>query len=263
MTWIKLDDRTPRHPKVAGLSDRAKWAWLSSLCYASEFLTDGVVPVAFLVGVNRRVQDEIIAAGLWRDEDGVIVIHDYLAHQSSKATVKKKKADTAERVAKHREAKRNAVTSSASNAPSNTPVIASDNREQIQRTENREQKKQEQGGAPPALAPQPIIGRFDNVNWAKRHGRHVTGFCDWVCLDEEQVREFAGKIPGEDDALKHAEIKAWALDIRSQWAGRIVGDGSHFEFWRNRWTETHGGSRPAAGTLKAVQTANAIDEAFR
>ena len=64
MTWIKLNDNAPRHPKIAGLSDRAFRAWVNSLCYASEFLTNGALPVAFLVTVPRRVQDELIGAGL-------------------------------------------------------------------------------------------------------------------------------------------------------------------------------------------------------
>ncbi len=97
MTWIKLDDKTPRHPKVAGLSDRAKWAWLSSLCYASEFLTDGVVPMAFIVTVSRRLREEIVAAGLWREAGNQIVIHDYLDHQTSKESVQKERRRNRER----------------------------------------------------------------------------------------------------------------------------------------------------------------------
>ncbi len=108
-----------------------------------------------------------------------------------------------------------------------------------------------------------IIGRNENKNWDRRHGHHLTGFCDWVCFDEQQAVEFAGKIPGDDHALKLRQIREWAQSVRLLWADRIVPDGSHFDFWRNRWTEQHGGSRPANATLKAVQTANAIDEAFR
>lgn len=79
----------------------------------------------------------------------------------------------------------------------------------------------------------------------------------------EQVDEFAAKIPGSDLGLKRQQIKEWAFAIRQLWADKIIPDGSNFDFWRNRWTEQHGGSRPATGTLKAVQAANAIDEAFR
>ena len=111
--------------------------------------------------------------------------------------------------------------------------------------------------------PKTLIGRNESVNWDRRHGRHVAGFCDWVCLDEEQTREFAAKIPGDDTTLKETQIREWATAVRQQWADRIIPDGSHFDFWRNRWTETHGGSRPANATLKAKQAERAIDEAFR
>lgn len=119
--------------------------------------------------------------------------------------------------------------------------------------------------APSALAPTTptLIARNENVKWDRRHGQHLSGFCDWVCFDEAQALEFAAKVPGDDHALKLRQVKEWALDIRRQWSDRIVPDGSHFDFWRNRWTETHGGSRPSTGALKATQGANAIDEAFR
>ena len=108
-----------------------------------------------------------------------------------------------------------------------------------------------------------LIKAGESVDFDRKHGRHLVGFCDWVCFPMELVDRFANKIPGSDDGLKRAEIKAWAEHIREQWSNRIVGDGSDYEFWTNRWTETHGGSRPANATLKAAQAAKSIDEAFR
>ncbi|RPH52616.1 MAG: hypothetical protein EHM91_00120 [Planctomycetota bacterium] len=87
MPWIKLADNAPRHPKVAALSDRAFRVWIQSLCYAAEFLTDGVLPWAYLDQVPARVHDELIGGGLWRNDGPRIRIHDYLAHQTSKAMV--------------------------------------------------------------------------------------------------------------------------------------------------------------------------------
>lgn len=110
---------------------------------------------------------------------------------------------------------------------------------------------------------QPLINRRESMNWDKKHGYHVTGFCGWCCLDEQQLSEFAAKIPGDDHALKSKQVIEWATDIRRQWSDRIIPDGSHFDFWRNRWTETHGGSRPANATLKAAKAASDLDEAFR
>lgn len=119
------------------------------------------------------------------------------------------------------------------------------------------------GGVPSAPRPQSIINPRENRKWDKKHGYHVPGFCDWCCLDEQQASEFAGKIPGDDYQLKLKQIREWAIEVRRQWADEIVPDGSHFDFWRNRWTETHGGSRPANATLKATRAAADLDEAFR
>lgn len=94
MTWIKLEDKTPRHPKIAGLSDRAFRAWIGSLCYASEFLTDGLIPSAFLITVKSKIHQELINAGLWKqavDGSGRIVIHDYLEHQTARESVERER----------------------------------------------------------------------------------------------------------------------------------------------------------------------------
>ena len=85
--WIKLHNNVSRHPKVAGLTDRAFRVWIDSLCYCSEFLTDGALPPVFLTTVVPKVQDELIRAGLWGCTGGTTTVHDYLVHQSSRATV--------------------------------------------------------------------------------------------------------------------------------------------------------------------------------
>jgi len=92
MTWIKLNDNVPRHPKIAGLSDRAFRWWINGLCYASEFLTDGVLPPVFLATVPRKAWEELIGADLWYvDDAGRLLIHDYLKHQTSKATIERER----------------------------------------------------------------------------------------------------------------------------------------------------------------------------
>lgn len=121
-------------------------------------------------------------------------------------------------------------------------------------------KNDESGGR---TRPQTLIPRGQVAKWGNRHSDHLAGFCDWVCFDMAQVDEFAGRIPGDDIGLKRQQIKEWASAIRALWADRIIPDGSHFDFWRNRWTEQHGGSRPANATLKATRAAADLDEAFK
>jgi hypothetical protein len=87
MTWIKLDDKTPRHPKIGGLSDKAFRWWINSICYASEFLTDGVLSKVFWKRVPHGVRAELTKAKLWIFDDPNLVIHDYLEHQQSRQSV--------------------------------------------------------------------------------------------------------------------------------------------------------------------------------
>lgn len=88
MTWIKLHDNVIRHPKIAPLTHAGFRWWIRGLCYASEFLTDGVLPDVFVSEVPRAIYDELQRNGLWeRDVSGTTRIHDYLDHQTSRATV--------------------------------------------------------------------------------------------------------------------------------------------------------------------------------
>lgn len=85
MTWVKIDDRMPEHPKVAGLSDRAFRVHVEALCYCAGSLTDGFIPES--IAKARRwikASAELIGARLWEDVAGGWRIHDYLKHQRSK-----------------------------------------------------------------------------------------------------------------------------------------------------------------------------------
>jgi hypothetical protein len=43
MTWVRLDDQFPDHPKVVNLSDRAFRLHVWGICYSARFLTDGLI----------------------------------------------------------------------------------------------------------------------------------------------------------------------------------------------------------------------------
>ncbi len=233
MTWIKLDDNAVDHPKVETLSDRAFRWWVKGLSYASRFLTNGVLPPIFWKKVPTQSRAELTTHRLWDWVDPNFHIHDYLAHQSSKETVSQKKADTAERVRKFREAKRNALQAEQCNAlPSQVvtrPVTLPDTeiRDQIQRSENREQN------VPPPL----ISGEASPKAWGKIHGDHVTGFCDWVCLPDFIFTEFCRKSGHSDKPDGGADyVRGWAAAVRCKWTGPV---GDNLKFWRDRWAESH------------------------
>lgn len=91
MTWVRIDDQMPDHPKVAGLTSDAFRLHITGLCYASRHLTDGDIPRAMIDrwGVRHadRAAHELCSAGLWVEIPTGWRIHDYLEHQRSKAQV--------------------------------------------------------------------------------------------------------------------------------------------------------------------------------
>lgn len=89
MTWIKLDDNFPDHPKMLGLSAEAGWLWVRCLAYCNRLRTDGRVPRIVAERMTRRsaAARELVAIGLWRDCADHFEVHDYLDYQSSAAKI--------------------------------------------------------------------------------------------------------------------------------------------------------------------------------
>jgi hypothetical protein len=86
MSWVKLDDNFPDHPKVALLPLRARWVFIQGLCYAARYLTDGLIPEQV---ANRwegpQATSALVDAGLWElDESRAFRIHDYLIYNPSR-----------------------------------------------------------------------------------------------------------------------------------------------------------------------------------
>jgi len=129
MTWIKIDDGFPNHPKIIGLTDRAFRLHIQGLCYCGTYLTDGFIPYAAVNGMlaepEMKPTDELEEATLWVRVDGGFEIHDYLEHQTSKRSVDEKRDQVRNRVTRYRE-------------KSNADVTLPEDR--IQNSENRTQK---------------------------------------------------------------------------------------------------------------------------
>ncbi|MCK9495238.1 MAG: hypothetical protein M0R75_07045 [Dehalococcoidia bacterium] len=121
MAWLRIDDRMPRSAKLMGLTDRVKWAYVASMCYASEEETDGAIPS----GVQRemgwtRVRKDLIEAGLWHEKPcgegacqeterqreklakGGHVVHDYLEYNPTHEELEEKRAKARDRMAENR-----------------------------------------------------------------------------------------------------------------------------------------------------------------
>lgn len=127
MSWIRIDDHAPEHPKMLAAGPTACWLWVWGLAYANRQLTDGFIPcdAIYLSGVRNpgRFADTLMDVGLWdrvmptetSDRDGWN-IHDYHEYQPSKAQVTQKRQAALDRVKRWRYAKGNANGNSYSNA---------------------------------------------------------------------------------------------------------------------------------------------------
>lgn len=125
MSWVKVDDQMPRHPKLLSLGrDRimCQGVWLDGMCYASGYLTDGFVPEAALERGTQRYADQLVRAGLWERVEGGYRIHDYHDYQPTRAAVTASRRNAAERQSRHRHAVSNDATAASVTEPRPVPV---------------------------------------------------------------------------------------------------------------------------------------------
>lgn len=109
MTWIRLDDDFPDHPKVITLSDQAFRTYITTLCYSARYLTDGALarPVAERLGAVLSAS-ELVQAGLWWERDYGWEIASYAEYQSTKEQVEAARQANRERVSRYRNKKKGA-----------------------------------------------------------------------------------------------------------------------------------------------------------
>lgn len=122
MTWVRIDDNFPEHPKVDALSDAAFRMHVAGLCYANRHLTDGLIPDRmprrFIHGDNvSGAVDELVDSGLWKTVPGGWMVHDYLEYQPSRAEAEARKVANRERQRAYRS--RNGVTNGVTNNVTN------------------------------------------------------------------------------------------------------------------------------------------------
>jgi hypothetical protein len=113
MTWVKLDDGYPDHPKITPVGPLGMALHTAAICYASRYLTDGFVPAAQIKklidldgicimsnGVSnpvthQQLTDALTASGAFEEAPGGFMIHDYLDYNPSAADVKAERAKNA------------------------------------------------------------------------------------------------------------------------------------------------------------------------
>jgi hypothetical protein len=105
MTWVKLDDQFPDHPKIVKAGTDAAWLHVCGLCYCGRFLTDGEIPknqVKRLADLPNpmKLAKRLCDVGLWLDAGDAFIIHDFLDFNPSKEKVEAERAAARERMAK-------------------------------------------------------------------------------------------------------------------------------------------------------------------
>lgn len=125
MSWVKVDDQMPRHPKLLSLGrDRliCQGVWLDGMCYASGYLTDGFIPAAVLERGCQRYADRLVEVGLWERVEGGYRIHDYHDYQPTRAVVTESRRKAAERQSRHRNTVSHDATVASVTEPRPVPV---------------------------------------------------------------------------------------------------------------------------------------------
>lgn len=124
MTWVRIDDSFPNHPKIIGLSDGAFRLYITALCYSNAYLTDGIIPQKTVKKLsNMRHISSLVEANLWEICGDDIKILGYEEYQFTKEKVETERKKAAERMAKSRELRRtDGVTSPEVQPPHTHPI---------------------------------------------------------------------------------------------------------------------------------------------
>lgn len=105
MSWVKLDDQFPQHPKLVEAGPLGLSLFVAGLCYCSRYLTDGFIPrqavgtlldfsgiwsdlVSSMGEANaKQIASVLVGVGLWDASENGYLVHDYLAYNPSKEQV--------------------------------------------------------------------------------------------------------------------------------------------------------------------------------
>jgi hypothetical protein len=102
VSWLRLDDSYPEHPKLASLTDSAFRAHVRCMAYCARHLTDGYVPASVVREYAGSVLGELTAtprigsSSLLEECDGGFMVHDYLDYNPTREKVladRKREAD--------------------------------------------------------------------------------------------------------------------------------------------------------------------------
>jgi hypothetical protein len=124
MTWVRIDDGFPNHPKIIGLSDGAFRLYITALCYSNAYLTDGIIPINTVKKLsNSRHISALVGANLWEICGDDIKILGYDEYQFTKEKVETERKKAADRMQRSRSLRRtDGVTSGEVQPPHTHPI---------------------------------------------------------------------------------------------------------------------------------------------
>jgi len=126
--WIKVHERMPEHPKIAGLSDRAFRLLIETWCWSRRNKTDGHVKAA--VWAKRgtpAARRELVTAGLVDPAAGGVEMHNWTFRQTPDAELTSGSADLS---AKRAEAGAKGGRATAANRAASAAAIGAANGQQ-------------------------------------------------------------------------------------------------------------------------------------
>lgn len=86
MTWVRLDDNVPHHPKLKRAGAEAAWLWLAGIAWCNRFATDGHIPTECVGDLYpnywsprklKRLSARLVECSLWEIVPDGYQIHDY------------------------------------------------------------------------------------------------------------------------------------------------------------------------------------------
>jgi hypothetical protein len=88
VTWVRLDDVTPLHPKLLDAGAEAAWLWVAGLAHCNRHATNGRISKHHLAALYPalgaradRLASKLVEVELWHDEGSCFVVHDYDEYQ--------------------------------------------------------------------------------------------------------------------------------------------------------------------------------------
>lgn len=101
MSWFKLDDQMPWHPKLMRAGGDAGWLWVCGGCWIAGHGTDGLIPKLAIPQLSDRkrpmmLAERLLAMNLWEDRGEDVYMHDYLEWNPTAEVVAERRAKRVE-----------------------------------------------------------------------------------------------------------------------------------------------------------------------